>query len=313
MTAIQTFLTTWSFEPLVVISVLASALLYILGVRYTSRLGIGPRLQWWQITCFFLGLAVVFIALESEVDSGACQFLWVHMVQHDLLLMIAPPLLLFGIPTWIIWRAFPASWRRGVLLVALRYRWPWRFGQTVGRLASRPLLIWGIFVGDFLIWHIPFFYDLTLYHENIHIMEHLLFIGTALLFWAQVIPTHPQRRPAKQGKLARITAQPKHNARRLSYPQQALYLAAAVLIMNILGAIFVFSTGPIYQYYATLVRTPGMPSVVVDQHYAGAAMDVPGTFVFFFALMIVLGLWLREDEQEGQAEAEIGKAGIARS
>jgi len=293
---LPSLLTTWSFDPLVLASLMVSALLYLRGVAYTSRLGLGPHLRWWQITCFFLGLLVLFVALDSEVDLGASQLLWVHMIQHDLLTMVVPPLLLLGMPTWVIWRAVPASWRRGLLLKAIHYGWPWRVGRALGRALSNPPLVLALFLGDFLVWHIPVFYNLTLYHHNIHIMEHLLFLGTALLFWAQVIPGHPQRHPAN--RYQRV----KTETGRLSYPQQALYIAAAVLVLNVLGAIFVFSFVPIYQYYATLIRTPGMPSVVVDQHYAGAAMDIPGTFIFFGAMMIVLGLWLQEDEREGNAE-----------
>src|SRR5215469_16646419 len=105
-------LTVWSFDPSVLVGLALSALLYLRGVAYTSRRGIGPHLRWWQITSFYLGLLVIFIALESEIDVAAAQLLWVHMVQHDLLTMVAPPLLLLGVPTWVIWRAFPASWRR---------------------------------------------------------------------------------------------------------------------------------------------------------------------------------------------------------
>jgi cytochrome c oxidase assembly factor CtaG len=289
---LQSLLTTWSFEPLVLISLLLAALLYLRGVAYTSQRGLGPHLSWWQIICFFAGLLVVFIALESDVDVLADKLLFVHMIQHDLLTMLVPPLLLLGMPAWIMWRAFPATWRRILLLQAIRYRWPWRVGQVIGRGLSNPSLVFVLFVGDFLFWHIPYFYDITLYHADIHIIEHLLFLGTGLLFWAQIIPGDPQRRPAK------------HDSRHLSYPKQALYLAGAAGILNILGAIFVFSVGPIYQYYAHLIRVSWMPSVVVDQHYAGAAMDIPGTFIFFGAMMIVLGLWLQEDEREGLAETE---------
>jgi cytochrome c oxidase assembly factor CtaG len=295
---LQLLLTTWSFEPLVLVAILVTALLYLRGVSYTSRLGLGPHLSWWQITCFFSGLLVLFIALESEVDLLAGKLLFVHMLQHDLLTMVVPPLLLLGMPAWIMWRAFPAAWRRVLLLQAIRYRWPWRLGQTIGRGLSNPPLVFVLFVGDFLFWHIPYFYDATLYNPDIHIMEHLLFLMTALLFWAQIIPGDPKRRPAT----GRLPA--KRESRRMSYPKQALYLAGAALILNVLGAIYVFSVGPIYQYYADLIRAPWMPSVVVDQHYAGAMMDIPGTFVFFGAMMIVLGLWLQEDEREGLAEAE---------
>jgi cytochrome c oxidase assembly factor CtaG len=295
---LQNFFTTWAFDPFVLASLLVSALLYLRGVAYTARRGIGPHLQWWPITSFYVGLLTVWIALQSASDVGAGQLLWVHMVQHDLLIMVAPPLLLLGIPTWTLWRAFPVNWRRAVLLLAIRSRWLWRFGRMVGRLASKPALVLALFIGNFLLWHIPIFYNLTLYQHSVHILEHLLFLGTALLFWAQIISMHPQRHPSKHSAL------PKRDAQRLSYPQQVIYLAAAALAMNILGAIFVFSTGPIYQYYAVLARGPDMPSVVIDQHYAGAAMDVPGTLIFFFDMMIVIGLWLREDERADEVEAE---------
>jgi cytochrome c oxidase assembly factor CtaG len=299
---LQNFLTTWAFDPLVLVSLLVTAVLYLRGVAYTARWGIGPHLRWWQIICFYVGLLVVWIALQSAIDVGAGQLLWVHMVQHDLLIMVAPPLLLLGIPSWILWRAFPVSWRRAALLLAIRSGWLWQFGRMVGHLASKPALVLSLFIGNFLLWHIPFFYDLTLYQHSVHILEHLLFLGTALLFWAQIISMHPQRH------LPKYSASPKRDTQRLSYPKQVIYLAAAALAMNVLGAIFVFSTGPIYQYYAVLARSPDMPSVVIDQHYAGAAMDVPGTLIFFFDMMIVIGLWLREDERAGEAEAETGVA-----
>ena len=135
---LQSLLTVWSFDPVVLFSLAAAALLYLRGVAYTSRIGLGPRLQWWQITCFFLGLLVVFIALESEVDIGAGQLLWIHMIQHELLTMVAPPLLLLGNPGWIIWRAFPASWRRGLLLEAMHLRWPWRLGHDGKPAGKQP-------------------------------------------------------------------------------------------------------------------------------------------------------------------------------
>ncbi len=300
---LQSLLTTWSFDPLVLFSLAAAALLYVRGVAYTSSIGLGPRLQWWQISSYFIGLLVVYVALQSEVDIGSGQLLWIHMIQHELLTMVAPPLILLGNPSWILWRAFPASWRRELLMGGMRLRWPWRFGHALGRLASNPPLVLALFLGDFLIWHIPVFYDLTLYNHNIHIAEHLLFLGTAVLFWAQVIPTSPQRRPTN-----RLTLPSKATTHRLSYPMQVLYMGCAALVLNVLGGIFVFSVGPIYEYYATLVRTPGMPSVVIDQHLAGVAMDVPGTFIFFTAMMILVGVWLVDDERKAQAESPLTSA-----
>lgn len=109
-------------------------------------------------------------------------------------------------------------------------------------------------------------------------MEHACFIATALLFWAQVIPSRPSRTV-------------------LSHPPQALYVGAAGIVSYVLGSVYVFSTGPIYAHYTTLARPAGLMSVLVDQHFAGAAMDIPSMLAFFLATIIVIGLLLQEEER----------------
>ncbi|WIG60415.1 MAG: hypothetical protein OJF49_003163 [Ktedonobacterales bacterium] len=290
---IGAFLTTWSFEPMVLLGLVAAALLYVRGLDYVTKHGLAQRLAWWRIPAYFAGLLTILIALESEVDLQAGKLLWVHMVQHDLLTMVAPPLLLLGLPTWTLWRAVPTGTRRGVLSWALRARWPWRVGHALTRFFTEPRVSLALFLGVFLAWHVPALYDLALEQQPIHIMEHLMFLGVALLFWAQIIP-------------ARVLA--RSRGPRLSYPMQALYLAAAALVLNVLGGVFVFSTGPLYRFYAALPRAADAPSVLVDQHLAGAAMDVPGTIIFFIIMITVLAKWLAADEREAQAESAPGGA-----
>ena len=107
---------------------------------------------------------------------------------------------------------------------------------------------------------------------------------TALIFWAQVIPARPLKGS-------------------LSYPLQALYLCVAALALNVLGGVFVFSTGPLYPYYAALRRDAQSIPVLIDQHLAGAAMDIPGTFIFFTVIIIILWRWLESDEREAAVES----------
>ncbi len=276
-------LTEWSFQPLVTVGLLASAFLYVRGLDYSLRHGIGEPVPLWRVLCFFAGLLLVLIAIESVVDVEAGQLLWVHMVQHDLLTMLAPPLLLLGLPVWPMWRAIPRGARVASLRWALRKPGVRRATTAIAHLVEKPRVTFVIFTGSFVLWHLPSLYDLALEQENIHILEHLTFIATALLFWSQVIPS-------RVGKAT------------LSYPFQALYLCGAALVLNVLGGVFVFSTGPLYPFYAALHRSTSTLPLLVDQHLAGATMDVPGTFVFFTAVIIILWRWLERDEREAAAE-----------
>jgi cytochrome c oxidase assembly factor CtaG len=128
------------------------------------------------------------------------------------------------------------------------------------------------------VWHLPALYDLALRSQAVHALEHALFLGTALLFWAQVVPSLPLHR-------------------RLPYMGQAIYLGSSAMVMNVLAAVYMYSTQPLYPYYAALARAAGGLTVMEDQHVAGAAMDVPGTLLFFGAIIGLVALWLREDER----------------
>jgi putative membrane protein len=274
----QVLLTGWSFEPAVTLGIAAAGLMYWRGVRYAARRGLARRHRWWHSAAFVGGLLVVLIALESPIDTWSDQLFWVHMLQHELLTLVAAPLLLLGAPLMPLWRAVPLAGRRTSLGWALKQGWVIRLGDRLARFLGRPLIAWLLFVLVFNLWHVPALYDLALEHQPIHILEHLLFLGTALLFWAQIIPSRPLRRG-------------------LSYLRQALYLGSAAVEMNLIAATFMYSTGPIYPYYAALARPAGTISVVVDQHFAGAVMDVPGTILLFVAICGLLALWLREDER----------------
>ena len=279
---LQTLLLEWPFDPTVVVGVALCALLYWLGLRYSIRAGLSRHLHWWQVAAFVAGLLVLLSALDSPLDTLADRWLWAHMLQHDLLTLVVPPLLLLGTPAWPLWRSIPLKARRTSLGWVLRQRWLCRLWDVVKRYALAPWPIWLLYVGAYSIWHIPVLYDAALEYQPIHALEHFTFLGTALLLWAQVIPSRP--------------LQP-----RLSYPMRALYLCAVGMHANLIGSLFVFSVAPFYPHYALLARPTGTMTALVDQHLAGAAMDVPGTIIFFVAVSVVLWLWLRDDERVAAA------------
>lgn len=273
----------WSFEPQVVLALVLSGVLYGVGVRYSRARGMARYLENWRIVSFVAGLAVVFFALESPVDHWGGTYFWVHMLQHELLIFIAAPLLLLGMPAMLIWRGVPLEARRSSLRWVMRHRWPRRSWHAVSVWLRRPLTTWCIFIGNFTVWHLPWLYDLTLRNDTVHVLEHVLFIVTALLFWSQVIPSVP---------FAPI----------LTLPMQALYLLVAALADNLLGLVFMYWTTPLYSFYGALPRTPGMLSAVADQRWAGGVMDAVGTLTFMTIIVLVLARWLEEDERAGERE-----------
>lgn len=267
-----------SLNPIVIVSLVLAGIMYARGLSYSTKHGLARQLRWWHAAAFFVGLYVVLVALGGPFDYWADRLFWVHMLQHELLTIVAAPLLLFGAPLMLLWRAVPLGARRTSLGWVLQRGWPLQVWHGIARVLGAPRVAWALFAGVFVLWHLPPLYDLALERTPIHILEHAMFLGTALLFWAQVIPSRPLHR-------------------RMSYLFQALYVGTSAVVMNGLAAMYMFSVSPIYPYYAALPRPVGTVSVLVDQHLAGAVMDVPGTMLFFTAIVALLALWLRDDER----------------
>jgi putative membrane protein len=277
-------LSNWPIEPAIVVGLALAAVLYWRGIRYSRRVGLTRHLAWWRACAFASGLLVVFFALDGPLDIAAESSLTAHMVQHELLVMGAAPLLLVGAPLWPVWRALPLAARRGVLGWAIERRWPRRLGHALAAALLGPAPALLLFVAGFSLWHIPALYDAALSNDTIHAGEHLSFLAIALLFWAQVLPPRP--------------LWPE-----LGYVMRLVYLGVAGLYSSVMGSVFMFSTAPFYPYYIAREDTSpaGAAAVLVDQHLAGSAMDIPGVLVFFVAMSALLWLWLRADERQAAA------------
>lgn len=274
--------TGWSFDPPVILGIAFAAFLYWRGVRYSQRRGLGRHLRRWRAVLFGCGLVTIFLALESPIDYWGGYYFWAHMLQHQLLELVAAPLILFGAPAWPIWRAVPLNLRRSFLRWALRQSWSRGLIHFMDKRVFAPVTAWLLFAGIFTIWHLPFAYDLALENQTIHDLEHLTFLATALLFWAQVIPSRPLRP-------------------RLSYIGQILFLFLAAVEGGLLNIVFMFSPYPIYPYYIALAQTRPAPlgtaTALLDQQAGGGVMDIFVGFVFLIAIMSVIGVWLAADEK----------------
>ncbi|HZC04736.1 MAG TPA: cytochrome c oxidase assembly protein [Ktedonobacterales bacterium] len=284
----------WPIDPPVVIGLIITAALYWAGLRYARGRGIERRhLAPWRTALFVLALLVIFFTLDSPLDTWADTLVWAHMIQHELLTMVAVPLLLLSQPFMLIWRGVPLGARRTTLRWMTRKRWPYRTLEAIVTFLRRPAISWVIFTGLFSAWHLPWLYDAATQNDAIHAAEHICFLVTAVFFWSQVIPSLPFKP-------------------RLPYPAQAAYFALAMLWGNVLGFAFVFSTTPIYPYYAALPRAAGAISAVTDEHFAGGVMDAADTVIFISMIIVALALWLRDDEQrQAMRDAQIAASRLA--
>lgn len=274
----------WAFEPPVMIGLLLAVVLYWLGARYMLRAGLIRSPQYGRYACYAGGLLAIFIALESPVDSWSDTYLWAHMIQHMLLIFVAAPLVILGAPLGIVMRAVPLETRRTVLRAVVSRR---RLRHTIFAVFEpfqNASLIWILFVGDIILWHLPAMYDLALEHQTIHDVEHLCFLGTSLLFWTQVIPSSPLKP-------------------RLSTLERGFYLATAGIATTFIAMVYIYIPTPIYAYYANLHHAAGGLPLMVDQDAAGAIMNICGGFVIVTVFLTLFWQWLDEDERKTEVDS----------
>jgi putative membrane protein len=262
----------WSVDPSLIYVVLAGGL-YVAGGRPQDR----P--DHLRTAAFFAALLTIVIALDSPIDHYADQLFWVHMLQHILLLTVAPPLFLLGRPWPRMWRALPLEIRTVLGRTLARSRW-----TAPVRALARPAPAFILFNATLLAWHIPAAYDLTLRYGAVHVCEHAMFFFTGLLFWARVIDPGPLRP-------------------RLIWPARVAYAAGSMVVGWVLAIVLVTVPHPIYGYYAALATRPGGISALTDQQLAAGVMWVPGSLAYTVTILIGLYRWLAPDRAGTQASA----------
>ena len=253
-----------SVPPLVVCA--AAALLYALGGRGGAR-----RRRQLQAVSFYAAVVVLFLALEPPLDELADRSFALHMVQHVLLLTVVPPLVVLGRPWPRLWLPFPARARRAVLRGLARGRWaaPLRLG-AVG--VARPAVAWALLAAALGAWHVPAAYDVAVRNEGVHLLEHLCFLGTALVYWGTLLDAPPLRA-------------------RIDHLRRAGWFAAGAVPGWILAIVLAFAGTPLYGAYVAADRPFGL-SAYADQQISAGVMWVPGSLVFFVAFFLSVYRWL---------------------
>jgi putative copper resistance protein D len=259
----------WRPEPIVLVALAAAALGWVILSRRVSVAHPAKPHPRWRSAAFLGGLAVLAVALMSPIEAYEGQLFSVHMLQHMLLELVAAPLLLLGAPGTLALRAASPSVRAGLLLA------------------------WVVFAAVNWGWHFSSLYNDALETPWLHDVQHLTFLGAALLFWWPVVGADPARW-------------------RLPHPVRLFYLFLAMPQNSFLGIALMSAPLALYPHYLTNARDWG-PTPIVDQNVGGMLMWVGGDVVFLLAMGLVVAAWVRAEDRRTARDDAREDARLARA
>ena len=255
-------LRAWSFPLLPFVALTLTTALYLRGFRQARRTR-PHELPPWRAACFLAGIASLWIALASPIDALDDFLLSAHMIQHFLLMSVAPPLLLLGAPVVPLLRGIP----RWLIRRPLHPLFTSRPLAKLAHILTHPALLWLAMNIAYLCWHAPPAFELTFRSEAVHNLEHLCFLFTSLGFWWVVLqpwPAHPR------------------------WPRWSIipYLLGADLVNTILSALLAFSGRVLYPSYAAAPRITHL-TPLQDQVAAGSEMWVLNSVVMLVPAVVL--------------------------
>ncbi len=259
----------WHIEPTVVAGVLALAALYLWQTGEAKRRVRGAAdhpISGKQRAFFLFGCLTLAIALNPPLDDWSDHYLVsAHMFQHLLLMFLVAPLLLAGMPGWLVARALRSRWLERPMYVL-----------------TRPVVAIGVANAVIVVWHLPFAYDAAVRHEPVHIVQHLMFIGAAIIAWWPVLGSMP--------------SWPK-----LAPPLQALYLFGMSIPGGIVGAFITLAQPGLYTAYVGAPRIWGI-SLDTDQQVAGLMMWVLTSVIYLVWITAIFLTWASREEAADRGE-----------
>jgi putative membrane protein len=268
-------LTHWHLDASVGIPLVGTAVAWLWVVRRIGRRHPRNPVPPARSVAFLAGLGAIALALQSGIEGYDTTLFSIHMVQHLLLMLVVPPLLLLGAPVTQLLRVASARVRRRVILPILE--------SVPLRFLSHPVTAWLAFTGVAWLTHFSPLYDMALEDPGVHYLEHVLFVASALLFWFPVVGADP-------------------GPHRLAYPARLLYLLLQMAPSSFLAMAILFNDRPLYDHYVELGSPYGV-TALADQQAAAGIMWVAGNVVFTVAILLVIGAWMRSEERR-TAEVE---------
>ena len=222
-----------------------------------------------QRASFFVGLAIIFLTLNGPLHDLSDYYLFsAHMIQHLVLTLIVPPLLILGTPGWML---RPLLRKPSVLRLA--------------KLMTSPAGCFLIFNAVLALWHLPPMYNLALNNHPIHIVQHLMFLAASVFMWWPITSQLPE-------------------LPRASYPAQMMYCFLLTVPMGIIAIFVSMAEDLLYPAYAIAPRIWGM-SPMQDQQYGGLIMWIPGALFFYGVMSVVFFKWQQRDADD-EAGAQVG-------
>ena len=256
--------TSWTIHWSTVIGLAALGGLYLWGARRVQARAAAagldvPALRIGQRVAFFSGLLVIFASLNGPLHDLSDYYLFsAHMVQHLLLSLAVPPLLLVGTPGWL-----------------LRPLLEHRVIGSVARAITHPIRCFVIFNVVIAAWHLPPLYNTAMAHHSVHIVQHLTFMAASVLMWWPFLSPLPE-------------------LPRLAYPGQMLYCFLMVIPMSIVAIYIAMADHVLYPAYSVAPRVWDI-TPLSDQQIGGLIMWVPGGLLFYVVMTFVFFKWAGRD------------------
>jgi cytochrome c oxidase assembly factor CtaG len=272
----------WSFEPWVVACLVLGIVAYALGIaRLWRHAGRGRGISSRRAASFAGGWALLVVALVSPLDALGAQLFSAHMLQHELLMAAAAPLMVLGRPlaAWAWALPFEARRRVGAGFHHPAWRVPWSW-------LTAPLAAWGVHAAALWLWHLPSWFEAALASNAIHALQHASFLFSALLFWWAALGS----------------------ARRSAQGVALLSLFTTMLHTGALGALLSLSPLVWYPSYLSATAQLGLDPLQ-DQQLGGLVMWMPASLAYLCAGLALAARWIGAPPV--QAEAAPSSSSIA--
>ncbi len=259
----------WPTNPLPSLALFVVAYLYVNGFsRWPNP---SHPIKFWQRACFFAGLLTIFLALQSPIDTLAEHQFSIHQLQHLLLRMIGPVLVLAGAPMTPMLRGLPLWALQGIVRPLTRSPQM----QRIYDIFTNPIVTTVVFLGALYLWQVPPLHDGAVRNDLVHEAMHLSLLASGFLFWWVVIDPKPHRS-------------------RLHYGLRILYLGLIVIPNTLLGAGITFNPNLIYESYYEFPQPLGM-APLTDQQLGGLLLWVVGDMMSIITAGVVMIMWYQKE------------------
>lgn len=267
----------WHNEPYLVGGLVVFGWLWaILAGPLRARIAPGAPFPWAEAWRFYAALVVFYLAVGSPLDQIGERFLFsAHMLQHQLLVYPAAVLFLLGIPHWMADAAIARVHSRGLL-----------------RFLTHPLVCGIGYSLVVSVWHMPYLYDLALRSKALHVLEHLMFFGSALFYWWPMLSPSRLLPP-------------------ISHAAQILYFLGVVIAMTPVFAYITFSQDVLYPTYEFAPRIIAAFSAADDQLLAGASMKIVGMLVALGAVGVSFYRWYSAGQKQDTPPGQLSPRSLA--